>query len=193
MPYATERLDDHMQEDAAARIARRIDRDLRLRTRRRRAALIAAVTALGVLLLVVGLSVAMARGRDTRSADAATRQVSAISSTTASESPTTAAEAPTSSVPTVQPSEAPAPKPAVQKAPPKPAVAPTKKKAVPPAQSDILVQKCSGSGCHSTSEVSGGGLDVQSAQGVVQAMADAGYVNLSSADHAAVIAALTRK
>jgi len=40
--------------------------------------------------------------------------------------------------------------------------------------------------------VSGGGLDVESAQSAVQSMIDGGQVSLTSAERAAVIAALTR-
>ena len=201
MPSATE-LTDRTNEDAATRIARRIDRDLRLRTQRRRSTLIA--VSLGALLLVGGLSVAMARGGLFAGSDSGARQPVARAinpsesvepSTTSKFSAATDATQ-TSSVPAAVPSEPPAtaPEPPVAKAPVK--VAPPPPKKAPTATSSgaaILVEKCAGSQCHSKSEVSGGGLDRESAEGAVQGMTDGGYVKLTSSEYEAVITALTRK
>jgi len=200
MPSAIDRPDDRTHDDAAGRMARRIDRDLRLRTRRRRAALLA--VSIATVLLVGGLSVAMARGGlSADSSGSQARQAAVIPATQASavassESSTKAAQDPTSSVEVVRPRTpiVAVRKAQAQKVPAKRTAAPVKQtpRAIA-AGPGILIRKCAGSGCHSASEVSGGGLDVQSAQGAIQAMTDGGYVDLTSAERTAVITALTRK
>lgn len=199
MPSATE-LTDRTNEDAATRIARRIDRDLRLRTQRRRSALIA--VSLGALLLVGGLSVAMARGGLFAGSDSSARPPVARaiepsdsvepSATSKSSADTDATRTP---VPVTVPSKPPetAPEPPVAKVPAKPAPSPKKAPTATSSGAAILVEKCAGSQCHSKSEVSGGGLDRESAEGAVQGMTDGGYVKLTSSEYEAVITALTRK
>lgn len=204
MSSATEGFENRDCEDAAQRLARRLDRDLRLRAQRRRSAVFAlSLTAGGTLLLVAGLSVAMAR--DDRRADSIpseriseTAVVQPRVSSQETAVPATASAAAKSLDAVVDPSPAPRPaKDSVQKAPAKPATAPaaksTKKTTMARASDPgILIRKCANAGCHSQSEVSGGGLDVESAQGAVQPMIDGGQVNLTSAERAAVITALTR-
>lgn len=157
----------------------------------------------GTVLLIVGLSVAMAR-EDRRADSTRSERISEpaiVEPRVSSEEtsvPGTASAAAKSPDAVVAPSPAPSPaKDSVQKAPAKPAATPapkSTKKATTARASDteVLIRKCAGSGCHSQSEVSGGGLDVESAQSAVQAMIDGGQVSLTSAERAAVIAALTR-
>ncbi len=185
-------------------MARRLDRDLRLRAQRRRSALfVLSLTVTGTVLLIAGLSAAMAR--DDRRADSIpserTTKTAVVQPRVSSQEtsvPATASAAAESPDAVVAPSPAPSPaKDVVQKAPAKPAATPAPKptkKATTARASDteVLIRKCAGSGCHSQSEVSGGGLDVESAQSAVQAMIDGGQVSLTSAERAAIIAALTR-
>ena len=204
MSSAAERFEDRSSEDSAQRMARRLDRDLRLRAQRRRSALFALSLAVtGTVLLIAGLSAAMAR--DDRRADSIPSerisQPAVVEPSVSSQEtsvPATATAAAKSPDAVVAPSPAPSPaKDPVQKAPAKPAATPapksTKKATTARASdSEVLIRKCAGSGCHSQSEVSGGGLDVGSAQSAVQAMIDGGHVKLTSAERAAIIAALTR-
>lgn len=206
MSSAAERFEDRSSEDSAQRMARRLDRDLRLRAQRRRSALfVLSLTVTGTVLLIAGLSAAMAR--DDRRADSIPSErisqpavVQPRVSSQETSVPATASAAAESPDAVVAPSPRPAPSPAkdvVQKAPAKPAATPapkSTKKATTARASDteVLIRKCAGSGCHSQSEVSGGGLDVESAQSAVQAMIDGGQVSLTSAERAAIIAALTR-
>ena len=211
MPSATDRYSARDQQDAGARIARRIERELRLRTERRRAFVLAvSLATVGVLLLVSGLSVAMARGaRASRSADTEQQQaVPTVAKTdepaptepttpvsVVADTPTKAAAVQTTTVAAPRPSTPPAAavKTPARTAPAKRAPTPIKRAARTKPQAGILVRKCAGSRCHSVSEVSRGGLDVESAVGAIEAMTDGGYIKLTSAERAAVIAALTRK
>jgi len=199
MSSATERLEDRGREDAAQRLARRLDRDLRQRAQRRRSAVFAlSLSVVGTLLLVAGLSVAMAReNRDAdsvRSERIASPAVSeATVSASATEAPATNPESEKVAKPADTPDKASTPaKETARKAPAKPAAKPAKKTATVASGPGILIEKCSGSGCHSRSEVSRGGLDVESAQGAIQAMTDGGYIRLTPAERAAVVTALTR-
>jgi len=208
MSYATEGFEDRSREDAAERLARRLDRDLRLRSQRRRSAVFAlSLSVVGTLLLVAGLSVAMARenrGADSTSVEriGAAAELKEPVSTPATSAPSAKIDDTKTPGPGVTASAASTPaKNSARKPPAKPADRPADRpvakaaKKSPSASASgtgILIRKCSGSGCHSQSEVSRGGLDIQSAQGAIQAMTDGGYVNLTASEKAAVITALTR-
>lgn len=204
MPSATQRRPDRTHDDGAARMARRIERELRLHAQRRRAVLLVTSAAtLALLLLVGGLTVAMARGDRSAGADAGpARPVSSVATQTVAANRTADASAQIaparkSSEKTATPSKpaanpVPAAAPAAKQTPAKPKAPARKAPSATASGSNLLVQKCSGSRCHSASEVSGGGLDRESAVGGVRAMLDNGYLKLTPSEFEAVITALTR-
>lgn len=179
------------REDAAARFARRLERELQRSAERRRTAIAATVLVLGLVVASIG-GVAVVLGDSAPEGERTQAQAPvAVPPADASGQieATRAASAPASPVATptavaAAPQREAAPEPAAPAAKPKTAAKP---------DGDILIRKCSGSKCHSVSEVSRGGLDTASAVGAIQAMTDNGYLRLTSAERAAVIAALTRK
>lgn len=154
----------------------------------------------GVLLLAGGITVFAATrgdrpgGASSRvSAGAVTPESAATSSASGPATETAESTAPVSA-----PVEEEKPAPAKPKAPKdddseSKSTAPAKKKPKPKASgSELLVRKCSGSGCHTSSQVKSVELDEESAVGTVDGMIDGGYVDLTREERAAVIDALTR-
>jgi hypothetical protein len=189
----------HEHQDAASRAARTIERDIRRHAERRRTAVLAvSLAAAGTLLLVSGLSVAIAHGG--RSDDATTRSAPTAVTPTA-ESAVVVKQKPVAAAtpPVVKAAPVAAPKPrkpaatSPSAAPPKKSVkaapAPVKKAAQAGSQSGIVARKCGR--CHSQAQVAKG-LDLQSATSSVDGMIAGKYVSLTAAERAAVISALTR-
>lgn len=188
------------REDAAARFARRMERELRRSSERRRTAVAATVLVLALVVASVG-SVAAVSGNGAPE-EARTRAeppvaVAASSGASAQGESDAAGQGDAAQAASALASPAPTPTAAPaaprREAPVEPTTPATKPGAAAKPDGDILVRKCSGSKCHSVSEVSQGGLDTASAVGVIQAMTDNGYLRLTSAEREAVIAALTRK
>jgi hypothetical protein len=189
----------HEREDAVSRAARIIERDIRRHTERRRTVVLAvSLAAAGTLLLVSGLSVAIAHnGRSKDAKDASTS--AAVQATV--KSPVVTEEKPTasmSSAPTKTPPVAasksskpavPAPSAPVVKKRVQPAPAPAKKSAEPKTKG-IVARKCGP--CHSEAQISSG-LDLESATSSVDGMIAGKYVTLSASERSAVISALTQK
>ena len=141
MTSHADRIDTHEQEDAAVRLARRMQREDRRRAERRRAVAVTVTAAVaGVLVLIGGLSVASAmRGRPAGGSASVTRTAPVVASApraaaaagAAAQSVTQPAAAEPSTVPSPAPSPAVAARAAAK---PKPAPArptPIKKKTAP--------------------------------------------------------------
>jgi cytoskeletal protein RodZ len=192
----------HEREDAASRAARTIERDIRRHAERRRVAVLAvSLATAGTLLLVGGLSVAIAHGgrsAETESSSAPAAVPASVQPPVVTKSQPAASNA--SPVDKAAPDAASKPsKPAA----PAPSAAPAKKstktaptaakkpvKPKPKSQSGIVARTCGR--CHSEAQVSSG-LDLESATSSVDGMIAGKYITLTPSERAAVIAALTKK
>lgn len=194
MPPDFDRYQIREQEDSASRLARRFAREERRRVERRRGArLVIALATVGTLLLVSGLSVALARGgRSSRVNNTAAPVASPVSAPSPKrempEADPPAAEKP--SAPPVKDPSPPAPKAATEQESTKKASTPSKKKSkAKSSQPGLVTQKCGK--CHSGAQVSAGKLNLESATSSVDGMIDGGYLKLTPSERDAVIAALT--
>ena len=188
------------RDDVASRLARRLDREMRRRAERRRAAILISSFALaGVLLLAGGITV-VAATRGDRPGGASPRV--SVGTVTPGSAATSSASDPVtetaeSDALVSAPEEVEEPTPAEPKASKdddttsKSSTQPKKTSSSRTSGSALLVRKCSGSGCHTSSQVKGVELDEESAVGTVDGMIDGGYVDLTKEERRAVIDALT--
>ena len=162
------------------------------------AVLAVALAAAGTLLLVSGLSVAIAHNGRRAKAESESKSLAAQRSAQSpeggavkpAETPKpTVQEVPTVATPAPSAPPAGASKPAAKPKSTKPASAPTKKPAKSKGQSGIVARKCGP--CHSNAQLSAGQLDIESATSSVDGMIAGKYLKLTPQEREAVIAALS--